>query len=350
MGFLGSISCGEPRLYATRLDKYTHTRRFTDVGNLQIPNSIMTEIIVSPVAHATEPVQRMADVTGTAQLVALWLHGKTIQSQKTYEKDVRYFAAFLLGQKADQVRLNDLDLRTVTLNDLQAYADYMETKGLAAASRKRRLCSIKSLLGFGYEIEYLRYNAGLKLSTPKPKDTLAERILNELEVATMIALTTVVRDRLLLRFFYATGARVSEVQALKWKDIRPNRDGNGQVTLFGKGDKTRVVIIPGKLYQELVKFGNKARADSPVFVSRQKGEALKARQIENIVSDAGKRAGIQGKVSPHWLRHSHASHSLDRGCPPQLLQHTLGHSSLDTTSKYAHAKPNDSSSLYVMSV
>lgn len=310
----------------------------------------MSEIIVSPVTAIAAPTQRMADVTGTAQLVALWLHGKTAQSQKTYEKDVRYFTAFLLRQSPDLVRLNDVDLRTVTLNDLQAYSDFMETKGLAAASRKRRLCSIKSLLGFGYEIEYLKYNAGLKLSTPKPKDTLAERILNELEVATMIALTTNVRDRLILRFLYTTAARVSEVESLKWKDIRPNRDGKGQVTLFGKGDKTRVVIIPAGLYQDLIKFGGSESAESPVFLSRQKGEALKARQIENIVSAAGKRAGIQGKVSPHWLRHSHASHGLDRGSPPQLVQHTLGHASLDTTSRYAHAKPNDSSSLYVMPV
>lgn len=297
-----------------------------------------------------EPNQRMAEVTGTAQLVALWLHGKATQSQKTYEWDVRYFASFLLRQSTEQLRLNDLDLRTVTLNDLQAYSDYMKTKGLADASRKRRLCSLKSLLGFGYEVEYLKYNPGLKLATPKLKDTLAERILNEMEVATIIALTTNVRDRLLLRFLYTTAARVSEVESLKWKDIRPNRDGQGQVTLFGKGGKTRVVIIPSGLYKDLVKFGSSTNASQPVFVSRQKGETLKARQIENIVSAAGKRAGIQGKVSPHWLRHSHASHGLDRGSPPQLVQHTLGHASLDTTSKYAHAKPNDSSSLYVMSV
>lgn len=310
----------------------------------------MTEIIVPPVVDLAPPTQRMAEVTGTAQLVALWLHGKTTQSQKTYEKDVRYLVAFLLGQSPEQVRLDDLNLRTVTLNDLQAYSDFMETKGLAAASRKRRLSSVKSLLGFGHEVEYLKYNAGLKLSTPKPKNTLAERILSELEVVTMIALTTNVRDRLLIRFLYTTAARVGEVESLKWKDIKPNRDGKGQVTLFGKGDKTRVIVIPEGLYQDLVKFGGSENADSPVFTSRQGNQGLRARQIENIVAAAGSRAGIQGKVSPHWLRHSHASHGLDRGSPPQLVQQTLGHASLETTSKYAHAKPNDSSSLYVMPV
>ncbi|MBW4636293.1 MAG: tyrosine-type recombinase/integrase [Iphinoe sp. HA4291-MV1] len=309
----------------------------------------MSEITIAP-------IQKMANVAGTAQLVALWLHGKSKQTQQTYEKDVRYFVGFLLGQKPDAVRLNDLDLRTVTMNDVQAYCDYLETtvsqvtgKPLSADTRKRRTLAVKSLLRFGHEIEYLRYNAAIKIKAPVPKNDLAERILSELEIATMIALTTNIRDKLLLRFLYATGARVGEVESLRWKDIRPNRDGQGQVTLFGKGDKTRVVIIPNALYNDLKVFRNNAPSDSPVFLSRQKGEALKIRQIENIIRKAGERAGIKG-VSPHWLRHSHASHSLDRGAPPQLVQHSLGHRSLETTSKYAHAKPNQSSSLYVMPV
>lgn len=312
----------------------------------------MSEISIVPTSAdaLVELTQRMADVSGTAQLVMLWLHGKTKQTQSTYEKDVRYFVAFLTSQKASQVQLNDVDLRTVTLNDLQAYSDYLEEKGLSAATRKRRLCSVKSLLAFGHEIEFLRYNAGLRVKTPKQKNTLAERILSEMEIATMIALTQNVRDRIILRFLYATGARVGEVALLRWKDLRSHRDGKGQVTLFGKAEKTRTVLIPADLYRDMVAFRKGNSPETPLFPSRKQGEPLKVRQIENIVKDAAKRAGIQGKVSPHWYRHSHASHSLDRGCPPQLLQHSLGHESLDTTSKYTHARPNDSSSLYVMNV
>lgn len=66
------------------------------------------------------------------------------------------------------------------------------------------------------------------------------------------------------------------------------------------------------------------------------GNAFNAGQIRTIVADAAKKAGIHGLVSPHWLRHSHASHSLDWGAPPQLVQQTLGHSSLDTLIRYAH--------------
>jgi integrase/recombinase XerD len=70
-------------------------------------------------------------------------------------------------------------------------------------------------------------------------------------------------------------------------------------------------------------------------------------QIWRIVAKAAQRAGIEGNVSPHWFRHSHASHALTRGASVALVRDTLGHESLTTTSKYLHAKPTDSSSLHL---
>ncbi|MHC4092221.1 MAG: tyrosine-type recombinase/integrase [Planctomycetota bacterium] len=75
----------------------------------------------------------------------------------------------------------------------------------------------------------------------------------------------------------------------------------------------------------------------------QAGESLTTRQVERIVRKAAARAGIAGNVSPHWLRHGHASHALDNGIPVSEVQHTLGHASLATTGKYAHARPGHSS-------
>ena len=88
--------------------------------------------------------------------------------------------------------------------------------------------------------------------------------------------------------------------------------------------------------------------DDPVFPSKKKsnGGALKANQVRRIVGIAGKRAGING-VSPHYFRHSHASHSLDRGASLQLVKDTLGHSSILVSERYLHAKPDDSSGLYL---
>ncbi|RCJ40937.1 hypothetical protein A6770_36970 [Nostoc minutum NIES-26] len=301
------------------------------------------------------PTRSMADIANTAQLVSLWLTTKrSKESHRAYETDIRCFVAFLLGQNPQQVRLNDIDLRTVTINDVQAFADFLEThrtktgKPLAPASRARRIAALKSLLNYGCKIKYLSFNAADDTLLPKTKDRLAERILREVEVMTMVALTTNERDKALIQFLYYTAARVGEVAHVRWRDIRCNRNGQGQVTLFGKGEKTRTVLIPKKVYQALTKLRSPSDTlDAAVFKSRKGGEPLKERQIRDLVAAAALKAGIQGKVSPHWLRHSHASHSLDRRASVQLVQQTLGHSSLHTTSRYAHAKPSDSSGLYL---
>ena len=77
------------------------------------------------------------------------------------------------------------------------------------------------------------------------------------------------------------------------------------------------------------------------------GKRLSTEQAHRIIQNAATKAGIEGNVSAHWFRHAHASHALDAGAPIHLVQSTLGHSSLATTSRYVHAKPNDSSGLYL---
>lgn len=184
------------------------------------------------------PVQRMADVSGTAQLTALWLHGKSPKSQKSYERDIREFASFLSNQSSKQVRLNDVDLRTVMLNDVQAFQDYLEdrkpeprpnakvapTGHLSPAAVKRKLASVKSLLRFGCEVGYLRFNAAVPVKLPKPKNTVAERYLTELEIMTMIALTKNKRDRLILRLLYLTGKLNSRNSTALYKTRQVNEN------------------------------------------------------------------------------------------------------------------------------
>jgi site-specific recombinase XerD len=306
----------------------------------------MTEII-TPGAGAENSVQKMADVTSTAQVVELWKSTKrSPQTRRSYDTDIRQFIAFILGVSAKVVQLNDLDLRKVTMNDVLAFADYLETKEYETSTRARRIAAVKSLLRFANEVEWTKFNVAVQVPLPEPKDKLAERILSELEVMTMIALTAKGRDRLIIQLLYYTGARVSEITGLTWRSVQPGREENGQVTLYGKGQKTRTVVIPKSIYQELVAQRTNNNPDAPVFVSR-KGGAIGERRIRKIVADAATRAGISGNVSPHWLRHSHATHSIERGAPVQLLQATLGHSSLKQTGRYTHVRPNDSTGLYL---
>lgn len=110
--------------------------------------------------------------------------------------------------------------------------------------------------------------------------------------------------------------------------------------------KTHAVLVPESVWKAVVKLRGDASEDSTVFRSR-KGGHLDESQIWRIVRKASERAGIDKEVSCHWLRHAHASHALDRGAPIHLVQATLNHSSISTTGKYLHARPNDSSGNYL---
>ena len=311
---------------------------------------------------------QIAEVNNTSQLVALWLHGFSPETVRSYEYDIRCFIGFMTGEKAQKVTLNDLDLRTVQLNDVQAYIDFLIHKKYSPASLNRQLAAVKSLFTMGFDCGYLTFNAPAKAKGVKQKDSLAERILSEFETMQLLAAAKskvvqlpnkspknnlsqkdkiALRNHLLLEFLYYTGARVSEVARLTWRDIKSNRNGLGQVTLFGKGGKTRTVLLSESLYRDLLTTRSSKDREAAVFASRKGDRPLQTRQIRKIVNNTAAEAGIEGSVSPHWLRHSHASHSLDRGAPPQLVQQTLGHQSLHTLTRYAHARPSDSSGLYL---
>lgn len=161
----------------------------------------------------------------------------------------------------------------------------------------------------------------------------------------MIALEGQPRNKCLLLTLYAGGFRVAELCSLKWSDLQ-GRDTAGQITVFGKGSKTRTVLVPQSVWTSLMLLRGDAPQHAPVFRSR-KGRHLDESQVWRIVRKAAKRAGIEKAVSAHWLRHAHASHALDRGAPIHLVQQTLGHSSVATTGKYLHARPADSSANYL---
>ncbi len=221
---------------------------------------------------------------------------------------------------------------------------------MSPGSQRTALAAIKSLFKFGHQLGVLPFNVSKLTQFPKVKDCLSEKILSRSQVKEMIKLETNLRNRAILLVLYGCGLRVSELCDLTWKDLQ-DRGETGQIVVFGKGGKTRVVLIPSYVWVIICQLRCGLGGDAPVFRSRQRsklsGYHLSRKQVHKIVQNAAKRALIEGKVSPHWLRHSHASHSLDGGAPLSLVQQTLGHSSIATTEKYLHAKPNDSSGMYL---
>jgi site-specific recombinase XerD len=208
------------------------------------------------------------------------------------------------------------------------------------------LSSVKSLFAFAHRIGYLPFDVAKPLRLPALRDKLSERILSEVEVHRMLALERHLRNHAMLYLLYASGVRVSECCSICWRDLQERPEG-GQVTVCGKGSKTHSVMLPTSVWAMLVPLRQDAPDEMPVFVSRKHGP-LHPSQVLRIVKKAAARAGIKKPVSPHWMRHAHASHALERGAPIHLVQATLAHSSISTTGRYLHARPSDSSSRYLL--
>jgi integrase/recombinase XerD len=293
---------------------------------------LQTAIIVAPPCGGA--IYHAENLTEQQQLMKLWLSGLSRHTQRAYTSDANRF--FAIVQKP---------MREVTLPDVQAFADHLQTLDLVDGTRHRILSAVKSMAAFAMRVGYLQFDVASVLRMPSGKDTLSERILDEDEVRRLIGSTTTLRDRLMLQLIYVAGVRVSELVALKWSDTLAHR-GAGQITVLGKGKKTRTIRLEAPMWNALQASRGDAGNDVPIFVSRRGGH-LDQSQVYRIVKDAAVRAGINKPVSTHWLRHCHASHALDHGAPIHLVQQTLGHSSVATTSKYLHARPNESSSRFL---
>lgn len=283
------------------------------------------------VVRQVEPVA-CREASTDDQLVSLWL-GK-FRSPHTK----RGYA----GDAAALLRFVGCPLSEVRMVDVQAFAASLTS---APASQARRLSGIKSLVKFAQRIGYLRFDIAAPVPLPAIKDRLIERIASEEQTLRMLGMERRPRDAALLRLLYSSGMRIAEVCSLRWSDLMPRDDG-GQFAVMGKGGKTRVILLPRAMWERLMTLRGSAAGTALLFRSRN-GGGLQPRQVLNIVKRAARRAGMPDGFSPHWFRHSHASHALDRGCPVHVLQQTLGHVSLSTTTKYTHVRPGDSSSKYL---
>ena len=230
-------------------------------------------------------------------------------------------------------------LAPVRPGDVQNYLATLNAK--APATRANAAAAIKSLFSLAQEVGYVHFNVGKTVKAPSVENTLAERIIGEADAVRMLALEPDPRNRALLTVLYGGGLRISELCGLRWRDLAP-RDAAGQATVFGKGGKTRAILLSANTWKMVQVIRGDAGAGDPVFLSRKRGH-LDPSAVHRIVKAAAARAGLPAEVSAHWLRHAHASHGLDRDAPIRLVQATLGHASVATTGLYLHARPTDSS-------
>ncbi len=277
--------------------------------------------------------QPLTEITDDASLLRMWLVGKGLETKHLYTRTARQFLEFV-GRELDDVHLEDL-------------LQWMESLSFRRYSKNTislKVSVVKSLFSYATKVGYLNFNVTAAFKAPSQVNALHERFLEQEEVRKLIAAAKQGRDRSLLSLIYTAGLRASEALGIDWKDLQPRTHG-GQVTVMGKGEKVRTVLINQSLWQQLISLPRKGGTEA-VFVTKF-GNRLDRHQLHRIIKGAAERAGVNSHVSAHWLRHAHACHSLENGCDIDVLMRSLGHSSLTVTSKYLHARPNEGSSQFI---
>jgi integrase/recombinase XerD len=278
-------------------------------------------------------IPKLTDATEDRQLIRLWISQKAKTTQKTYIMVVRQFLTFA-GK----------ELREIMLEDLLLWLESFQLRESSQNTINNKLAAIKSLFSLGVKTGYLSANPAMLIKVPQAKDALTERILLNEEVKRLIDAASSMRDRLIFKLIYVLGLRVSELVGLNWSDFRSTSDGIA-VTVFGKGHRTRTLLIDERLWVELQQLPRCDKTEA-VFLSRF-GNRLDRHAIHRLIKKAVETSGINPHTSAHWLRHAHACHSLQNGAGIDLVMKSLGHSSLAVTSRYLHVQPSECTSKFI---
>jgi integrase/recombinase XerD len=255
---------------------------------------------------------------------------------ESYARDLQALASF-----ADA---RDVQVEALARADLEAFVRHLMSSGLAPRSVARAVACVRGFYRF-VAIERKQDDSPADdLRPPKAWAALprflsldeVDRLLEQPDVATPRGL----RDKALIEVLYATGLRVSELVALRAGDL--NLEG-GYLTCIGKGDKQRMVPLGQDAAGWVTRYIRDGRPQmlrkkaSPwLFVNARDGGPLSRVGFWKVLKAYGVKAGIPGDLSPHVLRHSFATHLLDRGADLRMIQVMLGHADLSTTQIYTH--------------
>ncbi len=237
--------------------------------------------------------------------------------------------------------LGDLPWEKVQLLDLRQFVADQRGKGLSKVTVARRVASSRSFFRFLHREGYVAANPAAVLSRPK-QDRKLPSFLSEQEASRLVEAPegealSALRDRAILETLYSAGLRVSELVGLSVRDLDLI---SGTLKVLGKGKKERLVPIGSYGIQAIRRYQRelgekKADTDRALFQNRLGGR-LTDRSVRRILNRYLAQVSATQRISPHALRHSFATHLLDRGADLRSVQELLGHSSLTTTQIYTH--------------
>lgn len=252
-----------------------------------------------------------------------------------YRRDLFKFAGYLAGKKRDW---GQADRETI-----RQFLESLHRQHLTARAIARHLVSLRGCYQFLVREGRVVHDATAEIDPPRLSQALpkylaageVEKLLNQPDASKPAGL----RDRAMLEVLYATGMRVSELVSVRWEDFDANL---GVVRCLGKGNKERLIPVGRSALRNLEAYVAHGRAKLakkpgvPFLFLNQRGGKLSRVGFWKIISRYGRTAGILTPLSPHLVRHSFATHLLERGADLRSIQMMLGHSDISTTQIYTH--------------
>jgi len=263
--------------------------------------------------------------------------GLSANTAAAYRRDLLKFEAFAKKRK--------LSLEAVRRDDLVDFLSSLYHQKLESRTVARHLVTLRNFFRFAQVKEMISEDPSLNLESPKIRRSLpgylrleeVEKLLAQPDDKTPIGL----RDRAMLEVLYSSGLRVSELIGLRVMDLDRSA---GCLRCIGKGDKERIVPIGRKatalveryLRDARPKLLGKGTTPSPALFLNRRGGSFSRVGVWKILSAYGRQAGLRVALTPHMLRHSFATHLLERGADLRSVQLMLGHSDISTTQIYTH--------------
>jgi integrase/recombinase XerD len=264
--------------------------------------------------------------------------GLSVNTSLAYKHDLSKFEEFAKKRK--------LELKAISRDDLVDFLASLYREKLESKTVARHLVTLRNFFRYAMVQETIVDDPAANLESPKIRRSLpgylrleeVERLLEQPDGGTAAGL----RDRAMLEILYSTGLRVSELTGLKVSDLDAKV---GCVRCIGKGDKERVVPVGRKALGIVERYLREGRPElvrsakgvtsSWLFVNRRGGKISRV-GVWKILSTYGRRAGLRTALTPHMLRHSFATHLLERGADLRSVQLMLGHADISTTQIYTH--------------
>ncbi len=255
---------------------------------------------------------------------------------EAYRQGLNRFFDFLKKKGISEVQsVNKLDVRAFLLS--------LKKEGLSIKTVARNLVVLRTFFRFLVQEGVLRINPVEEIESPKVARSLPE-VLTLREVESLLEQPNLqtplgLRDRAMMEMLYATGMRVSELTRLPTHQV--NLEG-GYVLLFGKGSKERVVPLGQEairwvsLYLKEVRGRLSKGRESPFLFINRMGREMSRQMFWKNIKAYARKAGIHKRITPHLLRHSFATHLLERGADLRSVQLMLGHVDISTTQIYTH--------------